>query len=358
VLADFDSEMPNGPDQVRDFLALMAKIVRDEKLPHLDRGAMAALVEEAVRLARNRHRISARFSDVADILREAAFLARSGGKSRAKKALIGAEHIAAAVNERNERHCLPEEKLTSYMLEDVLVIATAGAAVGQVNGLAVYDLGYHAFGIPGRVTASVALGREGVINIEREARLSGPTHDKGVLILGGFLRGTFAHEMPLSMSASIAFEQEYGGIEGDSASSTEVYAILSALAGVPIRQDLAVTGSVDQHGRVQAIGGVNEKIEGFYRLCSRRGLSGTHGVLIPEANVADLQLGVEVVTAVEAGRFHIYPIARIDDGIELLTGARAGERGADGAYPPDSVFGRCATRLAEMAEQLRTYRDV
>jgi lon-related putative ATP-dependent protease len=358
VLADFDSEMPNGPDQVRDFLALMAKIVRDEKLPHLDRSGMAALVEEAVRLARNRRRISARFSDVADILREAAFLTRASGKARGKQALIGAEHIAAAVNERNERHCLPEEKLTSYMLEDVLVIATAGAAVGQVNGLAVYDLGYHAFGIPGRVTARVALGRDGVINIEREARLSGPTHDKGVLILGGFLRGTFAREMPLSMSASIAFEQEYGGIEGDSASSTEVYAILSALAGVPIRQDLAVTGSVDQHGRVQAIGGVNEKIEGFFRLCSRRGLSGTHGVLIPDANVADLQLGVEVVTAVEAGKFHIFPVARIEDGIELLTGARAGERGADGVYPPESVFGRCAARLAEMAEQLRAYRDV
>ncbi|HVN76258.1 MAG TPA: ATP-binding protein [Thermoanaerobaculaceae bacterium] len=353
VLADFDSEMPNGRAQVADFLALMAKIVRDEKLPHLDRGGMAALVEEAVRLARNRKKISARFSDVADILREAAYLARAQNK----RAVHG-EEIREAVRERRERHSLPEEKLGQLMMDDVLVVATQGTAVGQVNGLAVYDLGYHAFGLPGRVTARVALGREGVVNIEREARLSGPTHDKGVLILSGFLRGTFAAEMPLSMSASIAFEQTYGGVDGDSASSTEVYAILSALSGAPIRQDLAVTGSVDQNGRVQAIGGVNEKVEGFFALCAQRGLSGTQGVLIPESNVADLQLDPEVVTAVERGRFHIYPVARIEEGIELLMGAPAGARGADGKYPQESVLGRCAGRLAEMAEQLRRYRDV
>ena len=353
VLADFDSEMPNGRVQVADFLALMARIISDEKLPHLDRSGMAALVEEAVRLARNRKRISARFSDVADILREAAFLARAGGAG----AVTGG-HVAAAVRMRRDRHSLPEEKLASYMLDDVLVVDTDGAAVGQVNGLAVYDLGYHAFGLPGRVTAQVALGREGVVNIEREARMSGSTHDKGVLILAGFLRGTFAREMPLSMNASIAFEQSYSGVDGDSASSTEVYAILSALASVPIRQDLAVTGSVDQHGRVQAIGGVNEKIEGFFALCVQRGLSGTQGVMVPDSNVADLQLDPDVVAAVKAGKFHVYPIARIEEGIELLTGVPAGVRAADGSYPPDSVFGRCATRLAAMAEQLRRYREV
>ncbi len=353
VLADFDSEMANGQEQVSDFLSLMAKIIRDEKLPHLDRGGMAALVEEAVRLARNRKRISARFSDVADILREAAFLA--GGKRRTT---IGVEHIHAAVRARRDRHSLPEEKLTSYMLDDVLVVPTEGAVVGQINGLTVYDLGYHAFGLPGRVTARVSLGREGVVNIEREANLSGATYDKGVLILTGYLRGAFATEHPLSMNATIALEQEYGGVDGDSASSTEVYAILSALSGIPIRQDLAVTGSVDQHGRVQAIGGVNEKIEGFFSLCTQRGLSGTQGVLIPESNVADLQLDPEVVAAVEWGGFHIYPIARIEEGIELLMGTAAGGRGPDGAYPPDSVFGRCAARLATMAEQLRRYREV
>ena len=353
VLADFDSEMPNGQEQVADFLALMAKIIRDEKLPHLDRGGMTALVEEAVRLAHNRKRISARFSDVADILREAAFLA--GGK---RKSAIGVEHIHAAVRSRRDRHSLPEEKLTSYMLDDVLVVATEGAVVGQINGLTVYDLGYHAFGLPGRVSARVSLGREGVVNVEREANLSGATYDKGVLILSGYLRGTFAADHPLSMNASIALEQEYGGVDGDSASSTEVYAILSALSAIPIRQDLAVTGSVDQNGRIQAIGGVNEKIEGFFSLCAQRGLSGTQGVLIPESNVADLQLDPEVVAAVEWGGFHIYPVSRIEEGIELLMGVPAGTRSPDGAYPPDSVLGRCARRLAEMAEQLRRFREV
>jgi len=353
VLADFDSEMPSGREQVQEFLSLMAKIVRDEKLPHVDRGGMAALVEEGVRLARNRRRISARFSDVADILREAAFLA--GGK---RKKTVGVEHIHAAVRARRDRHSLPEEKLTKYMLDDVLVVATDGTAVGQVNGLTVYDLGYHAFGLPGRVTARVGLGREGVINIEREANMSGSVHDKGVLILSGFLRGNFAAEMPLSMTASIAFEQSYGGVEGDSASSTEVYAILSALSGIPIRQNLGVTGSVDQNGRIQAIGGVNEKIEGFFSLCAQRGLSGSQGVLMPESNVDDLQLDPEVVAAVEWGGFHVYPISRIEEGIELLMGVPAGARGPDGAYPPESVFGRCAARLAEMAEQLRHFREV
>ena len=350
VLCDFDSEMPNGRERVADFLALMAKIVHDEGLPHLDRSGMAALVEEAVRLAHNRKRISTRFSDVADILREAAFLARQRDGAQ-----VTVEHVRAALRERRDRHSLPEDKLTGMMLDDVLVIASAGSTVGQINGLAVYDLGYHAFGLPGRVTARVGLGREGVISVEREARMSGSTHDKGVLILTGFLRGTFASEAPLSMSASIAFEQSYGGVDGDSASSTEVYAILSALSGVPLRQDLAVTGSVDQNGRIQAIGGVNEKVEGFFALCSRRGLSGTQGVVIPEANVADLQLDPEIVTAVESGRFHLWAVARVEEGIELLTGVSAGERGPDGSFPPDTVLGRCATRLAEMAEQLRRY---
>jgi Lon-like ATP-dependent protease len=243
------------------------------------------------------------------------------------------------------------------MLDGVLAVASGGSEVGQVNALAVYDLGYHAFGLPGRVTARVSLGREGVVNIEREARLSGSTHDKGVLILAGYLRGTFAAEMPLSMTASLAFEQSYSGIDGDSASSTEVYAILSALADLPVRQDVAVTGSVDQNGRVQAIGGVNEKVEGFFELCRRRGLTGRQGVLIPAANVADLQLEPDLVEAVRRGQFHVWSAAGVEEGIELLTGVPAGARGADGGFAADSVFGRCATRLGAMAEQLRRFRE-
>lgn len=351
VLADFDSEMPRGRQEVDQFLSLMAKIIRDERLPHLNRSGMAALVEESVRLARNRGKLSARFSDVADVLREAAFLARSAGRRK-----VTSEHVRAAVVARRERHNLPEEKIGELMMEGVLNVATEGMAVGQVNGLMVYDLGYHAFGVPGRVTARVAPGRDGIVNVEREAGLSGPTHDKGVLILSGYLRGAFAGERPLSMDASICFEQSYGGVDGDSASTTEVYAIVSALSKVPVRQDLAVTGSVDQLGRVQAIGGVNEKIEGFFDLCRQRGLSGTQGVLIPEANVADLQLDPEVVEAVADGSFRVWAIRTVAEGIELLTGLPAGERDPRGCYPGDSVLFRCAEQLAEMAEAMRHFR--
>ena len=223
-----------------------------------------------------------------------------------------------------------------------------------MNGLAVYDLGHHRFGTPTRITARVGLGREGVVNIERQAGLSGPTHDKGVSILTGYLRGTFAQRVPLAMSCSITFEQSYGGIDGDSASSTEVYAVLSALSGMAIRQDLAVTGSVDQHGQVQAIGGVNEKIEGFFRVCESRGLTGTQGVLVPVANVADLQLDREVLEAVSGGRFHIWEVAAIEQGIELLTGVPAGEWDATGGWSEGSVYGQCQRRLEEMAELMRS----
>lgn len=353
VLSDFDNETPLDRAAVGDFLSLMARIIREEQLPHLDREGMAALVEEGVRLARTRRRLSARFSDVADILREAAWVAR-----RAERSGISRAEVRAAVTQRAERNSLPEQKIIQAMQEGLLRVATAGSAVGEVNGLAVFDLGYHAFGLPGRLSARVALGREGVINIEREARLSGRTHDKGVLILTGYLRGLFAVEHPLSMSVSIAFEQTYGGVDGDSASSTEVYAILSALSGLPLRQDVAVTGSVDQQGRVQAIGGVNEKIEGFFRLCRARGLTGTQGVMIPQANIADLQLDPELVEEVGLGRFHIWAVASVAEGIELLTGVPAGERDEQGRYPEGTVLGRCATRLAAMAEQLRRYREV
>ncbi len=232
-----------------------------------------------------------------------------------------------------------------------------GAVVGQVNGLAVIELGDYAFGRPTRITARVFQGRAGVINIEREARLSGRTHDKGVLIFSGFLGGRFAQDKPLSLSASIAFEQSYEGIEGDSASAAELYALLSALADLPIQQGIAVTGSVNQHGEIQAIGGATLKIEGFFDACRAMpgGLTGEQGVIVPAANVANLMLREDVVEAVAQGRFHIYPVRTADEGIEILTGIPAGERGPDGAYPADSVNGRVDRRLRELAEKLQQF---
>ncbi len=352
VLSDFDSDVPNTCESVADFARVLARIVRDEGLLPVAREGIQALAEEGVRLAGSRRRITARFSDVADILREASFLARQAGDPA-----VTARYVQGAVLARRKRHDLPEERLRRMVTDGVLQVATEGAEVGQVNGLAVYDLGYHAFGVPGRVTARISLGREGVINVEREARLSGRIHDKGVLIVTGFLRSLFGGEVPLSMTASVAFEQSYGGIDGDSASSTEVYAILSALSGVPIRQDLAVTGAVDQMGRIEAIGGVTEKVEGFYRLCRERGLTGSQGVAIPESNAGDLQLEAEIRDAVAAGRFHVYTVATIEEGIELLTGLEAGARAPDGAFPADSVLGRCEARVRAMAEELKRYRE-
>jgi len=236
-------------------------------------------------------------------------------------------------------------------------VDTDGARVGQVNGLSVLGMGTYSFGQPSRITASVHLGKGEVVDIEREVELSGPTHSKGVLILSGFLRGRFAQERPLSLGASLTFEQSYGGVDGDSASSTELYALLSAIGRVPIDQSFAVTGSVDQRGEVQAIGGVNEKIEGFFDLCAARGLTGTQGVLIPRANVPHLMLRHDVVDAVAAGRFAIYPIATVDEGIEVLTGVPAGEPRADGTYPEGTVNRMVADRLAELAERARAWRE-
>jgi predicted ATP-dependent protease len=348
VLADFDSIMPTTRAHARDVLSVLRKVAADEQLLPMDRSAMVAMLEEAVRQGHGQRRFSSRFSDLADLQREASHLAQREGAQR-----IGAAHVAAANEAYERRHGLTEDRTHDLITDGVIRVETAGARVGQVNGLAVYDLGHHRFGTPTRITARVGLGREGVVNIERQAGLSGPTHDKGVSILTGFLRGTFAQRVPLTMSCSITFEQSYGGIDGDSASSTEVYAILSALSGLPIRQDLAVTGSVDQHGHVQAIGGVNEKIEGFFRVCASRELTGSQGVLVPVANVADLQLGREVIEAVSGGRFHIWEVATIEDGIEVLTGVPAGALDDRSGWSEGSVYGRCQRRLEEMAELMR-----
>jgi predicted ATP-dependent protease len=278
-----------------------------------------------------------------DLAREAVFFARGEGA-----ALVTAQHVDRALRERILRLNYIEEEIRRLIANGTLIVHLDGSAIGQINGLAVLDVGGYAFGRPSRVTTTVAVGQAGLINIEREARLSGSTHDKGVMILAGFLRNRFGQERPLALSASICFEQSYSGIDGDSASSTELYALLSALSGIPIRQEVAVTGSVDQFGTVQAIGGANEKIEGFYRVCKAVGLSGRQGVLVPRANLRNLMLDQEVVEAVERGEFHIYPVDNIEHGIELLTGCRAGAPGEQG-----TVFNQVAERLREMSDRLR-----
>jgi ATP-dependent Lon protease len=348
VLADFDSVMPADIGHAHDVLSVLRKVGVEEELPPMNRSGMAAMLEEAVHMGRWHRRFSSRFSDLADLQRESGFIARRDGDEQ-----ISRDHVRRARAAYRRRHGLTEDRTHDMISDGLIRVETDGDMVGQVNGLAVYDLGHHRFGKPSRITARVGLGREGVINIERQAGLSGPTHDKGVNILTGFLRGTFARKVPLTMSCSITFEQLYGGIDGDSASSTEVYAILSSLSGLPLRQGVAITGSVDQYGRVQSIGGVNEKIEGFFRVCVTQGITGHQGALIPAANVADLHLDEEVVEAVREGRFHIWETETVEDGIELLTGVAAGSWDDETGWSENSVYGRCQRRLEEMARLLK-----
>jgi predicted ATP-dependent protease len=316
---------------------------RREHLPAFDGSALERLVEFGMRQAGDRERVLTSLDRIEDVAREAAYFARAENA-----APVTGAHVERAQREWMLRLNFIEEEIRRLIAEGTLIVHLDGSAVGQINGLAVLDVGGYSFGRPSRVTASVAAGQAGVINIEREARMSGSTHDKGIMILSGFLRGRFGHDRPLAMTASIAFEQSYSGIDGDSASSTELYVLLSALSGVPIRQDLAVTGSVDQYGDVQAIGGANQKIEGFYRVCKAAGLTGRQGVLLPRSNVRNLMLDRETVEAVERGAFHIYTVDTIDHGIEILTGVRAGT-----IDEPGTINYLAAKRLREMAEKQR-----
>jgi len=269
--------------------------------------------------------------------------------------LISAQHIRKAIEERDYRSNLIQERLQEMIERGVIKIDIAGKKVGQINGLSVLGLGDISFGQPSRITVALSLGREGVVNIEREAKMSGPTHTKGVLILAGFLASRYAQDKPLSLSARLVFEQNYGGVDGDSASSTELYAILSALADLPVNQAIAVTGSVNQKGEVQAIGGANEKIEGYFEVCKAIGLTGEQGVIIPESNVDNLMLKETVLEAIKAGKFHIWSVRTIDEGIEVLTGVKAGERGQDDKFEPDTVNAKVDDRLRQMAESLQKF---
>ena len=325
------------------YAARVGSLARKENLPPFDAGALARIVEFGMRMAGDRTRVLAMLEPIDDLARESAYFARSENAQR-----VSAAHVDRALSERMLRLNFIEEEIRRLIANGTLIVEIQGNRVGQINGLAVLDVGGYSFGRPSRVTATVALGQAGLINIEREARLSGSTHDKGVMILGGFIRARYGQTHPIAMTASLCFEQSYSGIDGDSASSTELYALLSALSGAPLRQDLAVTGSVDQYGHVQAIGGVNQKVEGFYRVCKAMGLTGSQGVLVPRSNVANLTLDPETTAAIERGQFHIYPIDNIDRGIETLTGVRAGT-----VDQPGTINYLVDQRLKRMADILR-----
>jgi ATP-dependent Lon protease len=342
IRADFDSEMENDADSISSYVAFIRTLCDQEKLLPFDLDGVAEVVEYGVRLSGRQRKLTTRFSLLADVIREASYCATKEGATR-----ICRNHVRKAIDQRIERVKLVEEKIEEMIDEGTIMIDTTGAATGQVNGLSVYQLGEYEFGRPSRITAKTAIGRAGVINIEREASMSGPSHNKGVLILSGYLRSTFAQDKPLVLSASLAFEQSYSGVDGDSASSTEIYAILSSLSGVPLRQDIAVTGSVNQHGEIQPIGGVTLKIEGFYDVCKARGLTGSQGVLIPHQNVKDLMLRHDVVEAVRRNEFHVYSVTTVDEGIEILTGRPAGKRSPRNTFTPGSILALADRTLRE-----------
>jgi ATP-dependent Lon protease len=345
IKAEFDSEMPKDEKTIHDYARFIKKICDDDQLNPFDKEGIAAIIEYGTRIAGRQKKVTTRFHVIADVIREASYWAKQNNKS-----VVSREDVEKAIRERFERVSLLEDKIQELIEEGTLMIDTEGKVIGQVNGLSVYDMGQFAFGKPTRITARTAVGRAGVINIEREADLSGPTHNKGVLILGGYLRGKYAQNHPFSLSASLAFEQSYSGVDGDSASSTEVYAILSSLSGLPLRQDIAVTGSLNQKGEIQPIGGVNEKIEGFFDVCKAKGLTGTQGVIIPQQNTQNLMLRLEVVEAVAQGKFHIYPVKTIDEGIEILTGVKAGEMKEDGAFEEGTVHYLVDKELQRLAK--------
>jgi len=350
IKADFDSVMNKDDEKIQQYASFIRKICDEEKLKPFDKTGIAAVVEYGVRITGRQKKLSTRFHLIADLLKEANYWAEKDASD-----MVTEKHVDKANEKRVYRVNLIEEKIQEMIDDGTILIDSDGMVVGQVNGLSVYNLGDHMFGKPSRITVKTSMGKAGIINIEREAEMSGPTHNKGVYILAGYLRGKYAQDKPITMSASICFEQSYGGVDGDSASSTEIYALLSSLSGLPLRQDIAVTGSVNQKGEIQPIGGVNEKIEGFFDVCKVKGLTGKQGVMIPHLNIDDLMLRKEVVAAVKEGKFRIYSVQTIDQGIGILTGMEAGERQDDGRFQEGTVNDLVDKKLRELVTKIREF---
>ena len=352
VRADFDYEVEKNEHTIQLYARFIARACKEENLLPLTPKGVAAIVEYAEKYISSQNKLSLRFGPIMGILKEADYIAR---KKKAKK--VTGEHIIKAFSEHRFRYNLYEEKMHESYVDNTIMIDVDSDVVGQVNALSVFQIGDISFGRPARITAETYMGKQGVINIEREAKLSGKTHDKGVLILSGYLGRTFAQNYPLSLAISLAFEQSYSGIDGDSASSTELYAILSSLSGIPIHQGIAVTGSVNQKGQIQAIGGVNQKIEGFFDVCKEKGLTGTQGVLIPRANVKNLMLKKDVTDAVKKGKFHVYQVATVEEGIEILTGVPAGYPDEEGLYPEGTVYHGAQEKLKKYLERSIKFKN-
>lgn len=352
VKSDFDSRMERNEASIRKYAEFIASKCEEENLLPFDRSGVSKIVEYSARLAGEQDKLSSKFSDIADLVREAHYWASKNGKD-----VVSLEHVNKALDEKIYRNNRIEERLRELMADGTLIVDTSGEKVGQVNGLAVLSLGDYSFGKPSRITARTYAGKAGVVNIERETKMSGRIHEKAILIIANYLGSKYAVRKPISVSASITFEQLYEMVEGDSATCAELYALLSSLAGVPLKQGISVTGSMDQHGDVQPIGGVNEKIEGFFALCKLRGLDGSQGVIIPRKNVKNLMLKDDVVDAVKEGKFKIYPIDKMEEGLEVLTGMPAGELQPDGTYPEGTINNLVARRLEEITAALKVKKE-